>query len=84
MRSPRRRARALNRLVQQFIAGMRDIKLRNAGPFFIDKVDDLSTRQVHAGVMSAWIAGLPRNLIEPIAFAGTIILGDGGPGSGPS
>lgn len=65
-------SQGLNRLVQQFIAGMRDIKLRNAGPFFIDKVDGLSTRQVHAGVMSAWIAGLPRNLIEPIAFAGTI------------
>jgi ATP-binding cassette, subfamily B, bacterial PglK len=65
-------SQGLNRLVQQFIAGMRDIKLRNAGPFFIGKVDDISTRQVHAGVTSAWIAGLPRNLIEPIAFAGTI------------
>ena len=66
-------SQGLNRLVQQFIAGMRDIKLRDAGPFFIGKVEEISDRQVHAGVMSAWIAGLPRNLIEPIAFAGTII-----------
>jgi ABC-type multidrug transport system fused ATPase/permease subunit len=66
-------SRSLNRLVQQFIAGMRDIKLRNAGPFFISKIDAISDRQVRAGVMSAWIAGLPRNLIEPFAFAGTII-----------
>jgi ATP-binding cassette, subfamily B, bacterial PglK len=65
-------SQGLNRLVQQFIAGMRDIKVRNAGPFFIDKVDHISTRQVHAGVTSAWIGGLPRNLIEPVAFAGTI------------
>jgi ABC-type multidrug transport system fused ATPase/permease subunit len=63
----------LSRLVQQFIAGMRDIKLRGAGPFFLSKVDDLSSQGVKAQVMSAWISGLPRNLIEPIAFAGTII-----------
>jgi ABC-type multidrug transport system fused ATPase/permease subunit len=63
----------LSRLVQQFIAGMRDIKLRGAGPFFLSKVDDLSSKGVKAQVMSAWISGLPRNLIEPIAFAGTII-----------
>ena len=66
-------SQGLNRLVQQFIAGMRDIKLRDAGPFFISKIDAISGRQVTAGVMSAWIAGLPRNLIEPLAFAGTII-----------
>ena len=66
-------SQGLNRLVQQFIAGMRDIKLRNAGPYFVGKVEDISNRQVKANVMSAWIAGLPRNLIEPIAFAGTII-----------
>ena len=65
-------SQGMNRLVQQFIAGMRDVKLRNAGPFFIEKIDELSLRQVHASVMSAWIAGLPRNLIEPVAFAGTI------------
>ena len=65
-------SQGMNRLVQQLIAGMRDVKLRNAGPFFIEKVEGLSTRQVHASVMSAWLAGLPRNLIEPVAFAGTI------------
>ena len=32
-------SQGLNRLVQQFIAGMRDIKVRDAGPFFFDKVD---------------------------------------------
>jgi ABC-type multidrug transport system fused ATPase/permease subunit len=63
----------LSRLVQQFIAGMRDIKLRDAGSHFIGKIDTISSRNVAAGVTSAWIAGLPRNLIEPIAFAGTII-----------
>ena len=63
----------LSRLVQQFIAGMRDIKLRDAGPYFIQKIDEVSGRQVSAGVTSAWISGLPRNLIEPLAFAGTII-----------
>ena len=66
-------SQGLNRLVQQFIAGMRDIKLRGAGPFFLTRVDELSSHQVKANVMSAWISGLPRNLIEPIAFAGTII-----------
>src|SRR4029077_1694099 len=60
-------------LVQQFIAGMRDIKLRNAGSHFIDKIDTISNRGVTVGVTSAWISGLPRNLIEPIAFAFTII-----------
>jgi ABC-type multidrug transport system fused ATPase/permease subunit len=84
MRLTRRRVRTINevsketsqglsRLVQQFIAGMRDIKLKGAGPYFLSKVDDLSIRGVKSGVMSAWIAGLPRNLIEPIAFAGTIV-----------
>jgi HlyD family secretion protein len=84
MRLTRRRVRSINevtretsqglsRLVQQFIAGMRDIKLRGAGPFFLNKVDYLSSNQVKAQVMSAWISGLPRNMIEPIAFAGTII-----------
>jgi ATP-binding cassette, subfamily B, bacterial PglK len=84
MRLTRRRVRMINevaketsqglsRLVQQFIAGMRDAKLRDAGPYFIDKIDAISGRNVKAGVTSAWIAGLPRNLIEPIAFAGTII-----------
>ena len=62
----------MNRLVQQFISGMRDIKLRHAGPFFIEKVEQLSARQVYASVMSSWISGLPRNLLEPIAFTGTI------------
>jgi ABC-type multidrug transport system fused ATPase/permease subunit len=52
---------------------MRDIKLRDAGPHFIETIDAISSRNVTAGVTSAWIAGLPRNLIEPIAFAGTII-----------
>jgi ABC-type multidrug transport system fused ATPase/permease subunit len=66
-------SQSLNRLVQQFIAGMRDIKLRDAGAFFINKIDEISSRQVRAGVLSAWISGLPRNLIEPFAFAGTII-----------
>jgi ATP-binding cassette, subfamily B, bacterial PglK len=65
-------SQGMNRLVQQFISGMRDIKLRHAGPFFIEKIEQLSTRQVHASVMSSWIAGLPRNLLEPIAFTGTI------------
>ena len=65
--------RSLSQLVQQFIAGMRDIKLRNVGSYFIDKIDMISGRNVIAGVTSAWISGLPRNLIEPIAFAGTII-----------
>jgi ATP-binding cassette, subfamily B, bacterial PglK len=63
----------LSRLVQQFIAGMRDIKLRDAGSHFIGKIDTISSRNVATGVTSAWIAGLPRNLIEPVAFAGTII-----------
>lgn len=63
----------LSRLVQQFISGIRDFKLRDAGPFFINKIDAISGRQVTAAVMSAWIGGLPRNLIEPFAFAGTII-----------
>jgi ABC-type multidrug transport system fused ATPase/permease subunit len=66
-------SQGLSRLVQQFIAGMRDIKLRGAGPFFLHRVDELSSRQVKANVMGAWISGLPRNLIEPIAFSGTII-----------
>jgi ATP-binding cassette, subfamily B, bacterial PglK len=66
-------SRSLSRLIQQFISGMRDIKLRNAGPFFIGKIDAISGRQVTAGVTSAWISGLPRNLIEPLAFAGTIL-----------
>ena len=66
-------SQGLSRLVQQFIIGMRDIKLRDAGPYFINKIDTISSRSVNAGVMSAWIGGLPRNLIEPIAFAGTII-----------
>ncbi|MET0253090.1 MAG: ABC transporter ATP-binding protein [Terrimicrobiaceae bacterium] len=66
-------SQGLNRLVQQFIAGMRDIKLRHAGPYFIEKIDAISSRYVRAQVASSWIAGLPRNLIEPIAFAGTII-----------
>ena len=65
-------SQGMNRLVQQFINGMRDIKLRHAGPFFIEKIEQLSTRQVQASVMSSWIAGLPRNLLEPIAFTGTI------------
>ena len=84
MRLTRRRVRTINevaketsqglsRLVQQFIAGMRDVKLRDSGPYFIDKIDAISSRNVNAAVTSAWIAGLPRNLIEPIAFAGTII-----------
>jgi ATP-binding cassette, subfamily B, bacterial PglK len=84
MRLTRRNVRAINevfketsqglsRLVQQFIAGMRDIKLRGAGPFFLRKVDELSASGVKAGVLNAWIGGLPRNLIEPIAFSGTII-----------
>jgi ABC-type multidrug transport system fused ATPase/permease subunit len=84
MRLTRRRVRVINevaketsqglsRYVQQFIAGMRDIKLRDAGPHFIETIDAISSRNVTAGVTSAWIAGLPRNLIEPIAFAGTII-----------
>ena len=63
----------ISRLVQQFISGIRDFKLRDAGPFFINRVDAISGRLVKAGVMSAWIGGLPRNLIEPFAFAGTII-----------
>jgi ABC-type multidrug transport system fused ATPase/permease subunit len=66
-------SQSLSRLVQQFIIGMRDIKLRDAGPYFINNIGAVSTRSVKAGVMSAWIGGLPRNLIEPIAFAGTII-----------
>ena len=63
----------LSRFVQQFIAGMREIKLRDAGHYFIERIEALSNRQVKAGVTSAWIGGLPRNLIEPLAFAGTII-----------
>ena len=63
----------LSRLVQQFITGMRDIKLRDAGPYFIDNIGAVSSRSAKAGVTNAWIGGLPRNLIEPIAFAGTII-----------
>ena len=66
-------SQGLSRLVQQFIAGMRDVKLRGAGPYFLSKVEELSLRGVKSGVMSAWIAGLPRNLIEPIAFTATII-----------
>jgi ATP-binding cassette, subfamily B, bacterial PglK len=65
-------SQGLSRLVQQLIAGMRDVKLRGAGPYFLSKVEELSMRGVKAGVMSAWIAGLPRNLIEPIAFTATI------------
>jgi ABC-type multidrug transport system fused ATPase/permease subunit len=68
----RETSQGLSRLIQQFIAGMRDIKLRDAGSYFIDEVDAISSRYVKAGVASSWIAGLPRNLIEPIAFAGTI------------
>jgi ABC-type multidrug transport system fused ATPase/permease subunit len=63
----------LSRLVQQFLSGMRDIKLRDAGPYFISQIEAISARQARAGVISGWIGGLPRNLIEPIAFAGTII-----------
>ena len=66
-------SQGLSRLVQQFIAGMREIKLRDAGHYFIERIEALSGRQVKSGVMSAWISGLPRNLIEPLAFAGTII-----------
>lgn len=66
-------SQGLSRFVQQFIAGMREIKLRDAGHYFIERIEALSNRQVKAGVMSAWISGLPRNLIEPLAFAGTII-----------
>ncbi|HEY5813703.1 MAG TPA: ABC transporter ATP-binding protein [Terrimicrobiaceae bacterium] len=64
---------ALSRLVQQFISGMRDIKLRDAGPYFIGKIEQVSSRWVSAQVSSSWIGQLPRNLIEPVAFAGTII-----------
>ena len=42
-------SQGLNRLVQQFIAGMRDIKLRDAGPFFHRQSGGISTRQVHGG-----------------------------------
>ncbi len=66
-------SQGLSRFVQQFIAGMREIKLRDAGPYFLERIEALSNRQVKAGVTSAWISGLPRNLIEPLAFAGTII-----------
>ena len=66
-------SQGLSRFIQQFISGMRDIKLRNAGPYFIKRIDEISGRFVKASVTSSWIAGLPRNLIEPIAFAGTII-----------
>jgi ATP-binding cassette, subfamily B, bacterial PglK len=66
-------SQGLSRFVQQFIAGMREIKLRDAGHYFIERIEALSNRQVKSGVMSAWISGLPRNLIEPLAFAGTII-----------
>ncbi len=63
----------LSRLVQQFLSGMRDIKLRNAGSHFVGQIEEISERYAKTGVTSAWIGGLPRNLIEPIAFAGTII-----------
>ena len=66
-------SQGLSRFVQQFIAGMREIKLRDAGHYFLERIEALSNRQVKSGVMSAWISGLPRNLIEPLAFAGTII-----------
>ena len=66
-------SQSLNRFVQQFIIGMRDIKLRDAGMYFIRRIEDISSRQVEANVSSAWIAGLPRNLIEPVAFSATII-----------
>jgi ATP-binding cassette subfamily C protein len=66
-------SQGLSRFVQQFIAGMREIKLRDAGHYFLERIEALSSRQVKSGVMSAWISGLPRNLIEPLAFAGTII-----------
>ena len=66
-------SQGLSRLVHQFIVGMREIKLRNAGAYFIDKINSISHRNVNAQVTSSWIAGLPRNLIEPIAFSGTII-----------
>ncbi len=66
-------SQGLSRLVQQFIIGMREIKLRDAGFYFVNNIDGVSSRSVKAGVMSAWIGGLPRNLIEPVAFAGTVI-----------
>jgi ATP-binding cassette, subfamily B, bacterial PglK len=66
-------SQGLSRFVQQFIAGMREIKLRDAGHYFIERIERLSNRQVKSGVMSAWINGLPRNLIEPLAFSGTIL-----------
>ena len=47
--------------------------MRNAGSHFIDKINTISGHGVTVGVTSAWLSGLPRNLIEPIAFAGTII-----------
>ena len=35
-------SQSLSRLVQQFISGMRDIKLRDAGSYFINKIDEIS------------------------------------------
>ena len=69
----RETSQGLSRLVQQFISGMRDIKLRDGGPYFINNIDAISNRGARAGVISAWLGGLPRNLIEPIAFTGTIV-----------
>ena len=66
-------SQALSRLVQQFIVGMRDIKLRDAGQHFIQRVEVSSYQQVGATVSSAWIGTLPRNLIEPVAFTATVI-----------
>ena len=51
MRMTRQRVQVINevgkdesacRLVHQFIVGMREIKLRNAGAYFIDKINSIS------------------------------------------
>ena len=74
----------LSRLVQQFITGMRDIKLRDAGPYFIDNIGAVSSRSAKAGVTNAWIGGLPRKLDRTDSVRGHHHLGNGSLGGGPA
>lgn len=63
----------LSRFVQQFLAGMRDIKLRNAGPYFIGVAEDFSSRQAKTSIQGSRLSILPRTMIEPVAFSAIIL-----------
>jgi ATP-binding cassette, subfamily B, bacterial PglK len=63
----------LSRINQQFLLGIRDIKLRSAGGYFIDMAKSVSSRQVKATVSGALLGILPRTMVEPLAFSAIIL-----------